>query len=852
MVTTRFDRYASALILAVVVCVPLTPSVGQCDDNEAIVSGTSSGSARESETGAETPLRFSFEGVAWRDVIRWIADEADLALQFGELPTGSFTYSDPSEYSHQDAIDRINLFLLPQGFTLVRSGKLLSVINLGDPRSIQQLDALADLVSVAQLVEQENHEVIKCIFPLGELSAEDAVQELSALNLMTTPAVFSKTNQLMITDTAGKLKNVKQILDAFQPSQMDNGTVVKSFALKHVDAEDVLVVARPHLGLATGEMIGIDVSLSADLVGKNIFVTGVEDKVKLIEGLVEAIDRPDSIAASDSDPAVLRSHFVEGGNVEIVYNVLQTLLAGKSVRLSMDETAGSIVALATPSVQTEIEATVTQLQAADADFEVIPLKTVDPYLAISLLEQMLDLPDEFADSEEIDPDAPKIDADPANMRLFVRAKKYQIEQIKKIVAGLDSGGSVAGEDLMRIFPLQGSSAAAILEAAARFWRGDNPVILYRSTIDSQAEISERVVGVKSDGQTLTAKSTGDDADLRNQRMLTVNAGGKGPAIRCQLTSRGVLLQSDDPTALDKFEEHLRTIIGPTDTLPSPPVVFYLKYTKPDDALRLLAELMDGGQSVSELSGAALVNGYVSSGIDSFLGSIVTSRDGTSTMLAGSITVVADSRLNRLIAQGTESDIARIEGYLSIIDKDNSITEIETYGSSHVIELYNSRASEVAASLRDAFAGRVAAASGTGQPGVPGSPQAQQAAAAAKAAEAKREPDADGKKQTDKKTAASRPAKDLEPKMTIAVHEPSNSLIVTAPDQLFEEVEKLARSIDSRGEQAVEVIAPLNGELIELVLQQVLLGESSSSRRPPLSSSSSRSSSSSSSRNKVDR
>ena len=325
-------------------------------------------------------LQFSFEGVRWREVIKWLADESGLALHTGDLPTGSFTYSDPNSFTHQEAIDRINLFLLPQGFTLVRSGKLLSVINLGDPRSMQQLNALARLVSVKQLEQLENHDVVKCIFPLGELDAQDAVEELSALKLMTTPAVFPKTNQLLITDTAGKLKNVKAILDAFQqPSTLDNGTVVKSFALQHVSAEDIFVVVRPHLGLATGEMIGIDVSLSADLQGKNIFVTGIEDKVKLIEGLIAAIDKPKK--TSPSGKSELRSHIVEGGNVDLVYNVLQTLLAGKSVRLSMDKTVGSIVALATPDVQTEIAETVAQLQASEAasevEFAVIPLKTID-------------------------------------------------------------------------------------------------------------------------------------------------------------------------------------------------------------------------------------------------------------------------------------------------------------------------------------------------------------------------------------------------------------------------------------------------------------------------------------------
>ena len=243
------------------------------------------GALAEGEAEASIPndrVRFSFDGVAWREVIRWLADEGGLALHVSELPTGSFTYTDPGIFTHAEAIDRINLFLLPEGFTLVRSGQLLSVINLSDQRSMQQLDAMAELVTVSELKDRGRHEVVKCIFPLGDIDPEEAVQELSIMKLMTTPEVLGKTKQLIITDTAAKLRSVQSILAAFQPELMDNGTVVKSFRLKHVSAEDVLLVARPHLGLATGEMIGIDVSISADVLGANIFVTGMEDKVKLV------------------------------------------------------------------------------------------------------------------------------------------------------------------------------------------------------------------------------------------------------------------------------------------------------------------------------------------------------------------------------------------------------------------------------------------------------------------------------------------------------------------------------------------------------------------------------------------
>ena len=38
-----------------------------------------------------------------------------------------------------------------------------------------------------------------------------------------------------------------------------------------------------------------------------------------------------------------------------------------------------------------LEATVLQLEGAESEFAVIPLKTIDPYLAVSLLEEMLNL-----------------------------------------------------------------------------------------------------------------------------------------------------------------------------------------------------------------------------------------------------------------------------------------------------------------------------------------------------------------------------------------------------------------------------------------------------------------------------
>jgi len=776
---------------------------------------------------ADGGLKFSFDRTPWRDVIKWLADEAELALHIQDLPTGSFTYDDPAEFTVPEAIDRVNLFLLSQGYTLVRSGRLMSVINLGDPRSLEQLDALAKLVDQSELDKLSDYDVVKCIFPLGELKAEDAVEELSALKLMTKPAVFAKTNRLMLTDSVAKLKSVRVILNGFEAKTLDNGTVMKNFALQHVDAEDILTVARPHLGLATGEMIGIDVSISSDLLGKNIFVTGVDDKVKLIEGLVTSLDKSDKDVNAEDAPPELKAYEIEGGNVETVYNVLLTLLAGKTVRLSMDEKASSIVALATPGVQKEIEATVEELQASVAEFEIIPLKNVDPYLAVNLLEQMLDLRAPTVISNKKDPReletayAPKIDADATNMRLFVHAKKQDIEIIRQMVEKIDADEGADENAELRIFPLRGEQAERALETAGKFWREANPIILFPTSTIEESK-SERVVAEpEADDVGLNepkeATQTKDAQDVQSPRVLGGDGLSRKPVIRCEITAEGVVMHSYDTIALARFHNQLRTLVGRADLNPSPPVVFYLKHSRTDDAVRMLAELLDGGEAVETKDGEnSLVNGYLYSSTLS-LGSSVTTKEGMTTLTSGTITVIADSRLNRLIAQGTTSDIELIESYLKIVDKDNSITDVETYGKSHLIELQNANANEVAAAIRQAFSGRInAAVAPTGQGGNPNS-GGQQQQQQANSARDQQNP-GNGKQKNDQQRSA--PVRNLEPKMTVAVHESSNSLIVTAPDALYQQVEQLVQLIDIRDEQSVEIISTSDAAVYDAVMNVI--------------------------------
>ena len=442
-----------------------------------------------------------------------------------------------------------------------------------------------------------------------------------------------------------------------------------------------------------------------------------------------------------------------------------------------------------------------------------------------------------------------------------------MERIKKIVAQLDVPTGVGdSNDEIRLFPLRGKEAERLVKSAARFWRGANPIILHPPVYTSSTKRNERVVASgAASAQPMDVPNV--KQENKNPEVLAGDVRSPIPPIRCQLTPRGMLLQSLDAKALDQFYQHLQAISGPTSSVPSPPVVFYLKYTKPDEAVRLLSELLDGGESALEGEAGSLVNGVVSSPGSSLFGSLVVSRSGTTTLTSGTITVVADSRLNRLIVQGTDEDVEVVENYLKIVDKDNSITAIETYGRSHVIELFHTRASEVAATVREAYGSRVAASAssrtGGQQGGISGrsgssrsdssrsgsSQSGQRSSSGGRESSGDRGGSDGGRGFSDRKPGSQSP-KAPEPKFTVAVHEASNSLIVTAPEQLFKEVEALVKMIDSRNEQTVRIITKAQAGGIHSVLQQVLSGEanrpaSRSSSSPSRTSGSSRSGSSSS-------
>ncbi len=291
----------------------------------------------------------------------------------------------------------------------------------------------------------------------------------------------------------------------------------------------------------------------------------------------------------------------------------------------------------------------------------------------------------------------------------------------------------------------------------------------------------------------------------------------GADIRVEFTPNGIIISSEDTKALDQFEELIRKIAPPTGPIGGKGfTVFFLKHSKAEVARQLISDILGG--STSDGGGGTLVGDMASNlmgGGGGILGALLGGGGGaggggavTTVQGTGPISIVADSRLNCLIVQAMPADAQLIEQLLKIVDREGSITDIETAGKPHIIPIIYVSADSVAQIVREAFANRMS--TGAGQGGGGGQPNPADIIRALRGG----------------RGGGASEAKSEEPKMTIAVDNRSNALIVTAPDQLFQQVEELVQMIDQGSANLDEEVVVVslkkgNAEAVQKALAAVM-------------------------------
>ncbi|NMC22059.1 MAG: hypothetical protein GYA33_16755, partial [Thermogutta sp.] len=252
---------------------------------------TSDGTAPPTETAlppSDVRLRFNFRYQPWQEVLTWFAEQAGLSLVMENPPSGTFNYVDDREFTPSEAIDLLNSVLLMKGHMLVRKERMLILLNLDDGIPPN----LVDTVLPEELDQRGDHELVSTLFQLQRMSPEEAETEVKKLlGPQGSVLVLPKSKQLFVTETAGKLRTIRRVIDAIENPEAasDNVRVIQ---VNPSTVDQVLNIVRQMFQIPVDQNATEDGSLrfALDPGGARLLVTGTPDMLDRFAKVVEAAD----------------------------------------------------------------------------------------------------------------------------------------------------------------------------------------------------------------------------------------------------------------------------------------------------------------------------------------------------------------------------------------------------------------------------------------------------------------------------------------------------------------------------------------------------------------------------------
>ena len=813
-------------------------------------------------------LVFNFNGASWPDVLQWYAGEADLSMQIDTYPTGTVNFSDPTRsYSPAQGLDELNRLLLDRGYALVRRGRMLFLVDLGKLNANKYIMEIADLVSPEDLDSRGRSDIVSCVFSLGSMSPDDAREQLP---LLIGPSgyvvVIGSARQARVSDTVGRLLAIRTVLDASIQE-------VVEIKLEHRSADEVLELARPLLELEPGSNVSDDIKISVNVFGDRIFATGLAAKVSVLQSMVKKADTPLQVAAADTSEVQLpkfERYQIRTADITAVFEVLQTMLQGyPDARIAIEPGNKSIILRARPEAHKLTAETIAMMEGSGEQLKVISLRRLDPSQALLTINKYFGVTEEGGEG-------PTVDGDPVTGKLWIRGSEDEIAQVEELlnqIEGDDELDALGGK--VRLLPYTGTAADEALRQIEAVW----PVMGRQNQIRTIAPSRNGVDGgmperrirrdtdkapappatpvpaappvptepINFDASTKSApqyhfvNQFGPQAQSNDQ---LDNQAGNQPRkpedvlanfsktdIMVRRTPAGLMIASEDTEALDLFEQLLGRLAAPSAAASDLPTIFWLKYAKADATAELVAAILGGADS----SASALTDSLLGGGVGGMLGGLMGvggggggggSESASKSVLTstGSVLITSDNRLNALFVQGNPTDMATIEMILEKVDRMESPEDVELVAKPLLIPLIYQNAKDVAEVIKAVFGDRIAGSqSGNSRGG--GGNQQQQAAdfvAALRGGGGGR-----GGRGGGGGGGASGGIQSEPPKINIAVDERSNSLIVTASVQDFQEVRTLAEALDEGGqtaqEEVVTVTLPgsMNPEAVVEALEAVL-------------------------------
>jgi type II secretory pathway component GspD/PulD (secretin) len=490
-------------------------------------------------------VTFSFRGQPWQAVLEWLADISHLSLDWQEVPGGYLDLTTRRKYGLDEARDLINSMLLSKGFTMLRNGEVLIVVNL------KNLDvSLVPRVSPKELDQCGTFEFVRTFFNLDRLQVEPLVEEIKPLlgpygkiNALKT------TNRIDMLDTAGNLRRIREIIGAEQ-NESGKAHQLQEWPLKYARADDVLTTLKHLLGIQDrgGDGGGggnqdlrqqlqqqqqmlqqmqqqqqgdkgkqqkqqneDKVLLAINRRQNSIMAVATPDKLATIEEAVKLLDVPSQSDAASANLQRISSYRLVTADPAPIVNILKEMgNLDPSTQLEVDNASHAIIVNGPLADHWTVQSLIKKIDGSARHIEVFKLQKLDAENVAGSIEFLMRGPSKdnnrpryiFGDYRAPDQgkDAFQVEADTKNNRLLLRANDLELQEIRQLMIklGEDPFADTEGDNLRVIHSSPGKDTELLLDRLKRIWPSVSPHPLQLEV--QQQEESPKHEPVKEDGE----------------------------------------------------------------------------------------------------------------------------------------------------------------------------------------------------------------------------------------------------------------------------------------------------------------------------------------------------------------
>lgn len=733
-------------------------------------------------------VRVNFRNQPWPKIMEWLADISGLSLDWRELPGDYLNLVTRESYSVEEMRNLINQHLFHRGFTMIRRGEVLMVVN------VEKVDpGLVPRVALEDLDRLPEFDFVRVSFALDWMLADKAAEEFKPyLSPRGKLVPLPTTNRLEAMDAVVNLRELARLLREEQ-SPKGQERLVREFVLQYARAEETAAQLKDLLGvkqsgfpippgmnpqqmqqmqqamMAAQQQIqqmqqmqkqpggpqeggkrplAFQPQTDANFVVNNrrnsIVVQAPPDKMAVIEQAVKILDVPADTGSFLAGMSRWQVYRLAAVDPEPLAKTLEELGGlDPSARIQVDKANNALIVYAPLADHVTIRAVIERLDGSGRRFEVIQLRRLPADYVAGTIDFMMGgqsetvsaapswLPPWERDRQKQakkNPNEFRVDADVENNRLLLWANEIEIQEVQNLLVKLGEvpAGDAAASRVRVLEGLSPEDAANVLDTLRRQWPAvaPNPIRIEPPAGPNPSEVpdeaepkpqpqAERPVdprraeagatlpavraqprdtsGTKIPASTAVLTWTEPPAESPHVSPNTGTSSAELPPLIVTQTPDGrILITCQDPRALEIVDFLLQDVVPPKSDYR----IFRLRYAWADNVVKVLETLFSEKKTESRSRYSYWFDPWTSSTSEPNEPSRLSSRRA--------VKFVADLDTNTILVQNADArQLTQIEQIIQFYDQPPP-QDSESVRVTEIFRIRYSKASKVAAAVKEVY------------------------------------------------------------------------------------------------------------------------------------------------------